>query len=152
MASLRRAMAVAAGCVVGAVLLNTLSRPLLTLIGDPGPEASMYLKVGALGLSSLLRVLVTLLPITLMAVAIGWPIAAYLRYSQYLSDMKRRFGRSAPAGMPLRKARLLTTGVVAGLLLFGILGILLLRPTDPDPVKMNRRIASPTPEVVKPFR
>ena len=151
-ASLRRAMVVAASCVLVAVVLNTASRPLLNLVSEPDPEASMYLKVGAFGLSGLLGLLVTLLPITLMAVAIGWPIVAYLRYSQYLNDIKRRFGRSAPVGMPLRKARLLTTGVVSGLLVFGILGILLLRPSEPTPTKLNQRIASPTPEVVKPFR
>lgn len=142
--ALRNGMIAAAACVAGAVVLSLFTDSLAGLM-DELQEGKLIVRAIAMVLNSVLFVLAHLLPVSLMAIGVGWPIATYLRYSSYVSDQERRYGRKAPRAMPLRKARLVTTGVVAGLLLVGVLGIYLLKPIDTSGVGVQDKLIEAVP-------
>ena len=146
-AALRHGMVVSGLCVLGAVLSSVLTEPIAGLIGQPPIRANLIVKAVAIIINALLFIVASLLPITLMAAGIGWPIATYLRYSAWVTDQKRRFGGREPRQMPLRKARFLTAGVVAGLLVFGVAGIWSLKPVDTTADGLQgKRIEAPVTE------
>ena len=127
--ALRNGMIFAGVCVAAAIAMSLLTDPIASLM-DELDSGNLVFRAIALVLNSVLFVLAHLMPISLMALGVGWPIATYLRYSAYVVDQERRHGRRAPAAMPLRKARLVTTAVVAGLLIVGVLGIYVIKPID----------------------